>query len=132
MLFLFTRKVIKKPPKNYGPVSVLPVYGNFFEKLMFNGMLKFFMENYLISSNQPGYYPGGLCINQFLSLAHETYKSLDCSYDVRGVFLTIRKFLTRFSTMVSCLNWNKMVYNTGIQGIGYKESENGSKVNHGC
>ena len=24
------------------------------------------------------------------------------------------------------------VNNTGIQGVGYKESENSSKVNHGC
>ena len=49
------------------------------------------MENSLISSNQPGYKPGGSGINQVLHIAHEIYKSLDCGYDVRGydVFLEI-------------------------------------------
>ena len=50
-------------------------------------MLKLFMENNLILSNQSGYKPGGSCINQLLSIAHEIYKSLDCGYDVRGGFL---------------------------------------------
>ena len=45
------------------------------------------MEYDLISSNQSGYKPGGLCINQLLFIANEVYKSLDCGYDVRGVFI---------------------------------------------
>ena len=45
------------------------------------------MEYDLISSNQSGYKPGGLCINQLLFIANEVYKSLDCGYDVRAVFI---------------------------------------------
>ena len=81
------KKGDKKILKNYLPVSLLRVCGNFFEKLIY----RFFMENSLISSNQPGYKPGGSGINQVLHVAHEIYKSLDCGYDVRGydVFLEI-------------------------------------------
>ena len=69
------------------------------------------MENdNLILSNQSGFKPGGSCINQPLSIAHEIYKSLDCGYALRGVLLIIRKLLTKFSSRVPCLNWNKMVY----------------------
>ena len=54
-------------------------------------MFKFFMENDLISSNQFGFKPGDSCIFQFLSITHEIYKSFDCSYEVRGVFLDTSK-----------------------------------------
>ena len=37
------KKDDKKFLKNSRPVSILPVSGNLFEKLMFNGMFKFFM-----------------------------------------------------------------------------------------
>ena len=57
--------------KNYRPVFLLFICGNFFEKLIFNGLFRFFMENDLISSNQSGYKPGGSCINQLLCIAHE-------------------------------------------------------------
>ena len=62
------------------------------------------MENDTISSNQSGYKPEGLSINQLLSIAHEIQKSLDCGYDVKGVFLTIRRLLASFRSMGSCLN----------------------------
>ena len=69
---------------------------------------KFFSENGLISSNQSGYKLGGSYVNKLLSVADDIYKSLDCGYDVKGVFLDN---LTRFSTMMSCWNWKK-----GISG----------------
>ena len=70
--------------------------GNFFEKLKF-----FSSENGLISSNQSGYKLGGSYVNELLSVADDIYKSLDCGYDVKGVFLDN---LTRFSIMMSCSN----------------------------
>ena len=81
----------KQIPKNYRPISLLPVCGKIFEKLIFNEMLKFFIENDLISPNQSGFKPGDSCINQLLSITHDIYKSFDCGYEVRGVFLDISK-----------------------------------------
>ena len=37
-------------------------------------MLKFFIENELISPNQSGFKPGDSCINQLLAITYEIYK----------------------------------------------------------
>ena len=96
--------------KNYRPISLLPVCGKIFEKLILNEMFKFFIENDLILLNQSGFKPGDSCINQLLFIIHDIYKSFDCVYEVRGVFLIFRKCLTKCGMMVSYLNWNKMAY----------------------
>ena len=37
--------------KNYRPVSLLPIFGKIFERLIYNEMYSFFMKNGLISPN---------------------------------------------------------------------------------
>ena len=54
-------------------------------------MSKFFRKNDLISSNQSGFKSGDSCINQLLSINHEIYKSFQCGWHVRDVFLAIFK-----------------------------------------
>ena len=75
--------------KNYRPISLLPIYGKNFKKLVFNEMFKFFIENELIPPNQSGFKPGESCINQLLAITHEIYKSFDDGF--KGVFLDISK-----------------------------------------
>ena len=77
--------------KNYRPISLLPIAGNIFERLLYDRMFEFFIENNLISKNQSGFRPGNACINQLLSIAHEIYQSFDDSLEVRAVFLDISK-----------------------------------------
>ena len=57
--------------KNYRPLSLLPICGKIFERLIFNELLNFLLENNLISPNQSGFKPGDSCINQLLSITHE-------------------------------------------------------------
>ena len=52
------KKDDKQCLKNYCPISLLPICGKIFEKLSFNKMFKFFIENKLISHNQLGFKPG--------------------------------------------------------------------------
>ena len=85
------KKGDKQILKNYRRISLLPVCGKIFEKLIFNEMFKFFIENDLILPNQSGFKPGDSCINQLLSITHDIYKSFDCRYEVRGVFLDISR-----------------------------------------
>ena len=85
------KKGDKQTLKNYRPVSLLPICGKILERLMFNEMFKFFIENELISSNQSGFKPGDSCVNQLVSITHEIYKSFDKGHEVRGVFLDISK-----------------------------------------
>ena len=77
--------------ENYRPVSLLPICGKIFERLIYNSLFEFFIANELISSNQSGFKPGDSCINQLLSITHKIYKSFDDGYEVRGVFLDISK-----------------------------------------
>ena len=64
----------------------------FFERLNYNELFTFFTDNnFFISPNQPGFRPGGFCVNQLLAITHEIYKSLDDGLEVRGVFLDISK-----------------------------------------
>ena len=73
MWFLFTRKVmLKQILKNYRPVSLLPICGKVFERLIYNSLFEYFIENDLISPNQSGFKPGDSCTNQLISITHET------------------------------------------------------------
>ena len=77
--------------KNYRPISLLPTAGKVFERLLYDRMLEFFIENNLISKNQSGFRPVDSCINQFLSITHEIYQSFDDDLEVRAAFLDISK-----------------------------------------
>ena len=54
-------------------------------------MLKYFLDNNLISPKQSGFIPGDSCINQLLSITHDIFTSFDNGLEVRGVFLDISK-----------------------------------------
>ena len=77
--------------EHYHPVSLLPICGKIFKRLVYNSLFEFFIANKLISSNQSGLKPGDSCINQLLSITHEIYRSFDDGFEVRSVFLDIRK-----------------------------------------
>ena len=53
--------------KIYRPVLLFPIYGEFFERTIFNEVLNFLLENNLISPNQSGFKPRDSCINQLSS-----------------------------------------------------------------
>ena len=52
-------------------------------------MLKYFLDNNLISPKQPGFRPGDSCMNQLLSITRDIFTSFDDGLEVRGVFLGI-------------------------------------------
>ena len=85
------KKSDKQILKNYRSVSLLPICGKVFERLIYNSLFEYFIENDLISPNQSGFKPGGSCTNQLISITHEIYQSLDDGFEVRGVFLDISK-----------------------------------------
>ena len=96
------KKGDKQTLKNYRPVSLLPICGKIFERLIYNEMFGFFLDKGLISANQSGFKPGDSCINQLLPITHNIYKSFDDGYEVRGVI--------KSGTMVLYSNYKKMEY----------------------
>ena len=81
------KKGDKQILENYRPISLLPITGKIFERILYNNMFECFTKNDLTSPNQSGFKPGDSFINQLLSITHEIYKSSDDDRDVRGVFL---------------------------------------------
>ena len=65
--------------------------GKIFERLLYDRVFEFFIENNLISNYQSGFRPGDSCIKQFFSIIHEVYQSFDDSLEVRAVFLDISR-----------------------------------------
>ena len=77
--------------KNYQPVSLLSICGKIFERLIYNSLFEYFIENDLFSRNQSCSKTGDSCTNQLISITHEIYQSFDDGFKVRGVFLDISK-----------------------------------------
>ena len=85
------KKNDKQCLNNYRPISLLPICSKIFERLIFNKMFGFFIENDLISQHQSRFKPEDSCINQLLSITYEIYQLFDEGFDVRSVFLDISK-----------------------------------------
>ena len=85
------KKSDKKILKNYRAVSLLPICEKIFERLLYNRLFEYFIENELISTSQSGFKPEDSGISQLLSLTHDIYQSFDNGFEVRGVFLDISK-----------------------------------------
>ena len=71
-IVLIHRKGDKQNIKNCRPVSLLPMCGKIFERLI-------------------SFQPGDSCINQLLSITHEIFISFDNGLGVRSVFLDMSK-----------------------------------------
>ena len=82
---------------DYRPVSLLPIFGKVFEKILFNSIFEYLQENCLLCDNQSGFQPSDSCEYQLLSIVHDIYASFDCNppKDVRGIFLDISKAFDR-------------------------------------
>ena len=79
--------------KNYRPISLLPICGKLFERIVFKYLYNHLVPNDLITKNQSGFRPGDSTVNQLIDLTNNIHKSFDDrnSLDVRAVFLNIAK-----------------------------------------
>ena len=71
----------------------MPICGEIFEKVIFNKIYNFLLEESLLNSNKPGFGPGDSFVNQFLAITHEIFEAFDCNpyLEVRSIFLDISK-----------------------------------------
>ena len=83
--------------QNYKPVSLIPMCGNIFEKLIFNCLVKYLENNNLLNPHQSGFRPDDSCVHQLLSITYDIYRSIDAnpSLEVRGIFLDMSKLFDR-------------------------------------
>ena len=78
---------------NYRPVSLLPICGKIFERILYNRLFLYLESNNLLTPHQSGFRPNDSCIYQLLSIVHNIYSDFDhnASLEVRGNFLDISK-----------------------------------------
>ena len=79
--------------KNYRPISLLPIFGKIFERVILKDLLNYFHKNELFSKCQSVFLLGDSIDSQLLSIVHDINSSFNCNptHDVRGVFLYISK-----------------------------------------
>ena len=79
--------------KNYRPISLLPIFGKIFEKVIYNNLFTYLQENKFLSEKQSGFRRNDSCISQLIVITHDIYKCFDSnpSLETRGVFLDISK-----------------------------------------
>ena len=87
------KKGDKQSIKNYRPISLLPICGKMFEKIIFNNLYCYLNANNLITKNQSGFRPGDSTTNQLLYLVNEIHLAFEVpkSLELRAVFLDISK-----------------------------------------
>ena len=79
--------------ENYRPISLLPIFGKIFAKIIFDRLYNFLLQEELLNPNQSGFRPSDSCVNQLIAITREIFKAFDCnpSLEVRSVFLDISK-----------------------------------------
>ena len=87
------KKGDKQLIKNYRPISLLPICGKVFEKIIFNNLYNHLTRYNLITKNQSGFRPGDSTTNQLIDLVNEIHRAFDSttSLEVRAIFLDISK-----------------------------------------
>ena len=62
---------------NYRPVSLLPICGKIFERIIYNPVYLYLENNDLLNPYQSGFHPNDSCIYQLLSIVHSIYADFD-------------------------------------------------------
>ena len=87
--------------KSYRPICLFPIFSKIFERLIFNSLYNYLMQNKLFTECQSGFIPGDSCVAQLLSITHEIYKCFDCNppADTRVIFPTFLIFRKAFDNV---------------------------------
>ena len=67
----------KQNLQSYQPVSLLPIFSQIFERVIFNPIFEYLEKNSLLCPSQSGFYPFDSCENQLLSIIHDIYANFD-------------------------------------------------------
>ena len=85
------KKNSRQEKGNYRPISLLPICGKIFEKVIFDSLYPYLNNNNLLNKNQSGFRPGDSTINQLLSITDEIFRAFESFDETRAIFLDISK-----------------------------------------
>ena len=77
--------------------SLLPICSKVFEKLVFDGIFQFMIENNLLNSIQSSFKPNNSCVNQLIPITHSIFNAFGANplLKVCGAFLDLSKAFDR-------------------------------------
>ena len=78
----FHKKSSKQLLGNYRPISLLPIFGKVFEKVLFNILFRYFQDNKILNDKQSGFRPGDSCVKQLIAITHEIYQAFDANHNL--------------------------------------------------
>ena len=86
-------------PKNFRPISLLPIVSKIFERHVFNFLYDFCLSNNLLSNSQYGFCPGFSTETALISVVNSWFSALDTHKSaVCAVFFDLSKPLILFLT----------------------------------
>lgn len=85
------KKGDKHMPKNYRPVSIVPILSKVFEALMHNQLSSYFENNNLMSESQYGYRVGRSTTDAVMEIVDHTLKAFDSKESVALSLLDLSK-----------------------------------------
>ena len=71
--------------KNYGPISLLPIFGKHFEKIIFDAIYNHLCNYKFLVENESAFRPGDSTTNQLLLRTHKIYNGFE---EIPGIHLT--------------------------------------------
>ena len=98
--------------ENYRPVSILPIFGKIFEKIIYNRLYTFLTSNGVLHDEQFGFRKGHSTTHALHRSVHNISKSLSNNMHVLGIFIDLSK---AFDTLDHGILLKK-VENYGIRG----------------
>ena len=94
--------------QNYRPISVLPFFSKFFEKIISNHLLNCIESNNILYDNQFGFRKNHSTTHAIITLVERVSKALDTGKIVVGVYLDLKK---AFDTIDHQILFKKVICN---------------------
>ena len=125
--------------ENYRPISLLPVFSHILEKIVYNRVYNYFVENKLLFPKQFGFQINTSTEHAILELVRNITKSFEKNEYVLGVFIDLKKAfdtvnheillhkLKLYGINGTCLEWFKSYLSNRNQCIVYNIYNNFKK-----
>ena len=107
------KKDNKECIENYRPISILPIFGKIFEKIIYNRLYKFFTAKGILHDEQFGFRKGHSTTHALHKSVNAISESMASGKHVLGIFIDLSK---AFDTLDHGILLNKLE-NYGVRGI---------------